>query len=276
MSGVVKIGGAPGNGAEHVLGELAERVRRGEQWVLVHGASGIMDRLCRAVGLEPRHVVSPSGFRSRFVGDAEREIFEAASAHVALEHVQGLGGLGIWGVPLWPRDGSVTAERKEVLRAVEGGRCRLLRGNWSGAVRAVDPAPIRRAWHAGALPVLPPLGLDRVSGQALNVDGDRLAAAVAAAVGASTLVILSNVPGLLKDPQDPESLVAAGDLDDWETLEGLARGNMKRKLQACREALEGGVPRVFLGDSRIPRPLEGALAGRGTELCRVRATALAV
>lgn len=124
--------------------------------------------------------------------------------------------------------------------------------------------------------MLPPLAQDGVSGRNLNVDGDRLAAAVAVALGAEALVILSNVPGLLRDPQDPDSLVASGDLEDWGELEEMARGNMKRKLQACREALEGGVPRVLLGDSRGRRPLEEVLAGRGTELCRARATALAV
>jgi acetylglutamate/LysW-gamma-L-alpha-aminoadipate kinase len=276
MFGVVKIGGAPGNGAENVLRDLAERVGRGERWALVHGASGAMDGLCRSAGVEVRHVVSPSGFRSRFVGEGERELFEAAAARVSLEHVQSLGELGVRGVSLWPREGSVTGERKEVLRAVESGRCRLVRGNWSGTVRHVDPAPLRRAWSRGEIPVLPPLAQDGVSGRNLNVDGDRLAAAVAVALGAEALVILSNVPGLLRDPQDPDSLVASGDLEDWGELEEMARGNMKRKLQACREALEGGVPRVLLGDSRGRRPLEEVLAGRGTELCRARATALAV
>ena len=102
MLGVVKIGGAPGNGAENALRDLAERVGLGERWVLVHGASGVMDGLCRSAGLAVRHVVSPSGFRSRFVGDGERELFEAAAARVSLEHVQGLGDLGVRGVSLWP------------------------------------------------------------------------------------------------------------------------------------------------------------------------------
>ena len=276
MLGVVKIGGAPGNGAENALRDLAERVGLGERWVLVHGASGVMDGLCRSAGLAVRHVVSPSGFRSRFVGDGERELFEAAAARVSLEHVQGLGDLGVRGVSLWPREGGVVGERKEVLRVVEEGRCRLLRGNWSGSIRQVDPAPLRLAWSRGELPILPPLAQDRVSGRNLNVAGDRLAAAVAVALEASVLVILSNVPGLLRDPQDPDSVVSSGDLEDWGALEEMARGNMKRKLQACREALEGGVPRVLLGDSRQSRPLGEALEGRGTELCRARATALAV
>ncbi|NCC06371.1 MAG: uridylate kinase, partial [Clostridia bacterium] len=61
MIGVVKIGGAEGNELGSLMSELATRVAGGEKWVLVHGASGIMDRLCRERGVEIRMVTSPSG-----------------------------------------------------------------------------------------------------------------------------------------------------------------------------------------------------------------------
>ena len=79
MIGVVKIGGAAGNKLEPLMAELAAKTAKGEKWVLVHGASGIMDGLCRERGIEIRMVTSPSGYRSRFVGETERELFREAA-----------------------------------------------------------------------------------------------------------------------------------------------------------------------------------------------------
>ena len=269
MIGVVKVGGAWGNRTEPLVRELAVRVASGERWVLVHGASGAMDDLCRREGVEVRHLVSPSGYRSRFVGEPERRLFERAAREAGEALVGQLGGLGVPGKALRP----ARAARKECLRSLEEGRVRLVRGNRSGSVTEVDPRPLEALLDSRTVPVLPPLGRDD-EGLWLNVDGDRLAAAAARALGAEVLVILSNVPGLLADPQDPESRIPSGDLEGWEVLEGAAKGNMKRKLLACREALEGGVPRVVLGDGRVEAPLGAALSGRGTQLWAACCTAV--
>ncbi len=267
MIGVVKIGGAPGNDTRPLLEDVASRVARGERWVLVHGASGVMDALCRDCGFEPRYVTSPTGYRSRFVGEGERALFEAASLSFSSRLASDLAGFGLNAVPLRPDVvDTARAERKDVLRSVENGRRRILRGNYSGTVREVHTGALGRVWQAGGIPLLPPLGFDSGTGLNLNIDGDRLAAATGAAIGASAVVILSNVPGLLRDPEDEASLVREGFLQAWEELEPLAGGNMKRKLLACREALEGGVPRVVLGDSRVNKPLSRVINGEGTQL----------
>lgn len=269
MIGVVKIGGALGNDTRPLLEDLAGRVARGERWVLVHGASGVMDGLCRDCGLEPRYVTSPSGYRSRFVGEAERALFEAAALSFSSRLASTMAGYGINAVPLRPDVADTArAERKDVLRSVENGRRRVLRGNYSGTVTEVHTGALGRVWQASGVPLLPPLGLDPLSGLCLNIDGDRLAAAAGAALGASVVVILSNVPGLLRDPSDESSLVAEGFLQGWSELEPLAGGNMKRKLLACREALEAGVPQVAIGDSRVAAPLTRVLEGSGTRLWR--------
>ena len=269
MIGVVKVGGAGGNRTEPLVRELAVRVASGERWVLVHGASGAMDDLCRREGVEVRHLVSPSGYRSRFVGEPERRLFERAAREVGEALTGELGAFGVPGRVLRP----ARAARKECLRSLEEGRVRLVRGNRSGSVTEVDPRPLEALLDAGTVPVLPPLGRDE-EGLWLNVDGDRLAAATARALGAEVLVVLSNVPGLLADPQDPSSRIPSGDLGEWGPLEEAATGNMKRKLLACREALEGGVPRAVLGDGRVEAPLRAALAGGGTHLWAACCTAV--
>ena len=267
-SGVVKIGGAQGNDSSKLLEELAGRVRDGERWVLVHGASGQMEALSRSCGVEPLYVTSPSGYRSRFVGEKELALFEAACSCYSVDLSWKLGKLGIGSLPIYPsRAVTAKAARKEALRSVEDGKVRILRGNHSGTVCGFEPAPIYDAWEKALLPLLPPLASDE-RGDVLNVDGDRMAAAAASAVGADVLIILSNVPGILRDVENPESRVEMGSLDLWDELEVLARGNMKRKLLAAREALEGNVGRVILADSRQDNPISRALGGGGTTLCR--------
>jgi acetylglutamate/LysW-gamma-L-alpha-aminoadipate kinase len=100
--------------------------------------------------------------------------------------------------------------------------------------------------------------------EAINVDGDRAAARIATALGAERLVVLSNVPGLLRDVGDENSLVEAVPRARMAEFEGLAQGRMKKKLMGAVEALDGGVREVILGDARRERPLDDALAGRGT------------
>ncbi len=277
FTGIVKIGGAPGNNPGPLLDNLAARVARGERWALVHGASGIMDTLASRCGMQPRHVTSPSGYRSRFLGEAERDLFVAAALSVSATLACELGLRNTPAFVIRPDlAGSVAGTRKDALRSVEDGRLRILRGNYSGTAGNVNPGSLEAAWAHGAVPLLPPLADDEAGGGLLNVDGDRLAASAAAAVGADVLVILSNVPGLLRDPKDPQSLVERAGLDEWEALEKMAKGNMKRKLLACREALERGTDRVCLSDSRVSAPLDQALEGRGTSLCQAVFTAAAV
>ena len=269
MIGVVKIGGAAGNRLEPLADEIARRVAAGEQWIVVHGASGVMNDLCAERGVEVRMVTSPSGYRSRFVGERERGLFREAAlgfgARVA-------GMLEERGVSARQADPETTpyasAARKDFLRESVNGRIRILRGNYSGTVKKTDAAPILAMLTEGFTPVVPPLAADIETGLSLNVDGDRLAAQIAAAVGAERLVILSNVPGLMRDIDDDASLISEGCLSDWDTIETYAIGNMKRKLVACREALELGLRRVWLADGRAAAPIANAFAGNSTCLAR--------
>ena len=122
---------------------------------------------------------------------------------------------------------------------------------------------LRSLLDAGYLPVLTPPALS-YGGEAINVDGDRAAAATAVALRAETLVILSNVPGLLRDQEDPSSLIHEVLLEELDEVTGYARGRMRIKLLAVQEALASGVPRVVIADAREPQPIARALAGAGT------------
>jgi acetylglutamate/LysW-gamma-L-alpha-aminoadipate kinase len=117
--------------------------------------------------------------------------------------------------------------------------------------------------EAGYTPVLTPPALS-YQGEAINVDGDRAAAATAVALGAEALIILSNVPGLLERFPDESTLVGhipAGRLDAFMAV---AQDRMKKKVMGAGEALAGGVKRVVFADGRVDQPLRRALAGEGT------------
>ncbi len=262
---VIKVGGAAGVALEPVIEDLASLVREGWPVVLVHGTSAAADALAVRVGLPVRHITSPSGHVSRYTDPAMLEVYAAAAAGdvntslVADLQRAGCNALGLAGV-----DGRLlVARRKDAVRAVEAGRQRIIRDDFTGQLESANGDLLRLLLAASYTPVIAPLALS-LNGERLNVDGDRAAALVAGALGASTLVILSNVPGLLADYPDESSLISHIDPAHLPMVEGLAQGRMKKKLLAAREALATGVPTVILADSRRPAPIRAALAGRGT------------
>jgi acetylglutamate/LysW-gamma-L-alpha-aminoadipate kinase len=103
-------------------------------------------------------------------------------------------------------------------------------------------------------------------GQPVNADADRAAAAVAAAMDAEALVILSNVPGLLRDVDDPDSLVSSIARDQIDRSMDLAKGRMRKKVLGAKEALEMGVPKVIFASASVERPITRALEGGGTHI----------
>jgi acetylglutamate kinase len=122
----------------------------------------------------------------------------------------------------------------------------------------------------GVVPVVAPLALDR-SGQALNINADSVAAAIAVELVAEKLVFMSDTHGILRDPTDPQSLVST--IHEREISEMVVRGvitaGMVPKVQACLDALHAGVRKAHIVDGRIPHSLLIEIytdAGIGTEI----------
>jgi acetylglutamate/LysW-gamma-L-alpha-aminoadipate kinase len=116
---------------------------------------------------------------------------------------------------------------------------------------------------AGYTPVIAPLAISP-EGDALNVDADRAAAMIAGTVNAEQLIILSNVPGLLRNFPDEGSLIEHIDKAKVDQSIEFAEGRMKKKVLGASEALSLGVGQVVFADGRIDHPLAGALQGKGT------------
>jgi acetylglutamate/LysW-gamma-L-alpha-aminoadipate kinase len=272
---VIKIGGSQGVDMGAVAADVAALAARGQPVVLVHGASAAADALAQRVGLPVRQLVSPTGHVSRYTDPETLEIYVAAAAgQVNKRLVATLQGLGCQAVGLSGVDGRLLlAERKAAVRTVENGRQRIVRDDYTGRLVAANADLLRLLLSHGYIPVIAPLALGQEA-ERLNVDGDRAAALIAAALGAATLVILSNVPGLLAAFPDERSLVRHVPVERLDWAEGLAAGRMKRKILAAREALAGGVATVILADGRALQPVQTALAGAGTWLGAAPPTAV--
>lgn len=109
---------------------------------------------------------------------------------------------------------------------------------------------------AGRIPIIPCIAVDR-DGQRLNVNGDTAAAAVARLLKAEKLVFVSDVPGLLRDKDDPSSLISHIDVTEARTLiaDGTISAGMIPKMEAALEALEAGVGKLHIVDGRMPHSL---------------------
>ncbi len=259
---VVKLGGGANLDTEAVLRDLAALRRR---CILVHGVNAELNQFSEKLGHRARFVTSPSGYTSRVTDLETVQLIQMVyRGRINGDLVLRLQALGVNAIGLSGVDGRLwQAERKEAVRVVENGRKFLLRDDYTGKVMSVNTGLLRLLLDNGYRPVLtlPALASD---GSAVNVDGDRAAAAVAAALGAPELVILSNVPGLLRDVNDPSTLIPSIAKADLASEEAVALDRMKKKLLGAEEALAGGVQRVILGSANRARPVQDALAGHGT------------
>jgi acetylglutamate/LysW-gamma-L-alpha-aminoadipate kinase len=260
MTLVVKIGGGAGVATSNIVREIARSVAEGKRVVLLHGGSDLTNTLSQRLGHEPRMITSPSGMTSRYTDAETLSIFAMAVAGeintelVALLQREGVNALGLSGV-----DGRLLlARRKSVVRSVTPeGRVQILRDDHTGQIEQVNSALLAQLLDAGFTPVIAPLALSH-EGVRLNVDGDRAAAAVAASLHADTLAIMTNVPGLLEDPKNTDTLIRTIPAEQLESYMEYAQGRMRKKLLGAQEALQGGVQRVCIGNASLQAVLDGA------------------
>ena len=242
LRAVIKAGGSKGVSRDAVADLVAE-VARYDEIVLVHGASAETDRLAAALGVPQEQITSPSGHVSRRTDRRTLEVFAMAALGIEnFLYVEKLQQRGVDAVGLSGLSGRLLVARKKDVRSVRDGKTVLLRDDYTGTVEVVNLPLLSQLIGPGRVPVVAPLALS-TDNEALNVDGDRVAARIAAAIDADALLILTNVPGLLRDPSDPTSLVTEITLDEAEKL---AQGRMKKKILAAREALEAGVEEVVI------------------------------
>ncbi len=209
--------------------------------VVVHGGGPQIGDLLAQLGIETEfrdglRVTDADTLdvaRMVLVGKVNREIVSAINAH---------GPLAV----------GVSGEDAGLIEAVQ----RDPELGFVGDVVAVNPAIIERLLAQNLIPVVSTIGAD-ASGQALNINADTVAGALAGAMGAEKAIYLTDVAGLLEDVDDPSTLISA--ISSSAILDlitsGVISGGMIPKVMACIEALEAGAKSAHLLDGRIPHVL---------------------
>lgn len=258
---VIKLGGAEGVDHTAILENLAQRINQGEGWIVIHGTSHAANSLAEDMGYEVQMLTSPGGHVSRYTNADMIRIYRMAAASVNQEMVATLSNFGVKCAGL-SGPNVIQAERKKAIRALRNGRQIIVRDDYTGSITGIDVAPLKALLDAGYTPIMAPVAMG-TEFEALNVDGDLIAASTANAINADTLLILTGAPGLLKDVADSNSIVTEFKHSDIQRYEDYALGRMKKKLIAAEQA---AVKRFILAGSTVDNPVDAALAGGGTHI----------
>jgi len=264
---VIKVGGGKDLNIDAVIADIASLRAASQELLLVHGGAETTNEVATALGHPPEFVTSESGYVSRRTDRRTLEIFEMVyCGQLNKMWVEKFQRAGVNAVGLSGLDGRIfEGTRKDTLRVRIDGKRMVLRDDWTGTVERVNISLLRLLLVAGYFPVITPPGAsDR--GEAINVDGDRAAAMVAAAFNAEALIILSNVPGLLRNFPDEASLIREIPRAKADDFMQYAEGRMKKKVMGAVEAIAEGVQKVIFADGRIDAPISKALAGGGTQI----------
>jgi acetylglutamate kinase len=254
MTRVIKVGGRPQLDPGLPIALAAAHRAAPGSLVVVHGGGDEVSTLQRLYGVQAQFV----GGR-RVTSALDLEIIRMALSGSANKRlVSSLTDEGVAAVGLSGEDGRLlTADPLDPARF-----------GHVGTPSGVNTELLQQLLSAGYLPVLSPVSrsTDRAMGATLNVNGDDAAAAIAAAIEADELLLVSDVAGVLLDAQPVASI---GPEDAHRLIEdGTARGGMAAKLQAALSALDGGVHRVRISDiAAIADATRGTVLTREGSMC---------
>jgi acetylglutamate kinase len=264
---VIKLGGSVvehPDSLRHLLIDIVFLSTLGMRIVVVHGGGKAISRAMDAAGIEPRFVQG-----RRYTDAATLAIVEKVLAtelnHELVARIEEYGGRAM----------SLNFLSTNVLfgekLALDGPDGPVDLGS-VGEVTRVDRLTIDNLTYAGQVPVIPSMALT-AAGEKLNVNADTAATAVAAALGAEKLVVLSDIPGVLRDVGDPESLIHSLSAAEARRLiaDGTISAGMIPKIEGCLATLEQGVKKIHIIDGRLRHSLLLEIyttSGVGTELIR--------
>ena len=237
-----------------VMGDVALLQYVGIRPIVVHGGGPEISNMSKQLGLEPQFV---DGMR---VTDAETmRVTEMVLGQIGKGIAHYLGEKGAPAVGLAGKDGGLLTARKMAGKNDYG---------LVGEIESVNIDVIRAIQNGGFVPVITPVA-PGADGQTYNVNADVATAAIAQALGASKLLLLTDVAGVYRDFADKSSLIAEMTTDQADELiaSGSVAKGMIPKVQCCIDAVRGGVGRAHIVDGREPHSLLIELftdAGAGT------------
>lgn len=250
---VVKVGGSVQESSENLLrllSDIAFMRTVGIKVILVHGGGKAISRAMEQAGIAPNFVQGLRVTDEQTINVVENVIKHEVNANILRLlndnfHVLARPLHGDW----------IFTVRKVTGTDPETGA--TLDWGYVGEPVKVKVEAIAQMADAGVIPVVTPLGVGEEAGMLYNVNADIAAVAIAKAMRVRKLVFISDVPGLLRNIEDPGSLISTLRLGDVQQLkdEGVIRGGMLPKIDSCVEAIEAGVQRVHLVDGRMPHSL---------------------
>lgn len=265
---VIKLGGSVMENADalrHLLLDIIFMRTVGMRPVVVHGGGAAISKAMTDAGLVPRFVQG-----RRYTDDAVLEIVERVLAYETNEHIyERIEELGGRAAPLNFHTTNVLFGERMMLPGENGQPIDL---GHVGQVTRVDRTTIENLCYAGIVPVIPSLCID-ANKQKLNVNADTAATAVAQEMRADKLVFLSDVNGVRRRKDDPDSLINSLTAAEARELieNGAIESGMIPKVEACLETLNHGVSKVHIIDGRLRHSLMLEIytsSGVGTEIVK--------
>jgi len=262
---VVKVGGSAMENRTQmrsILHDIAFMWTVGMRPVVVHGGGKAISRGMAKAGVATEFVQGLRVTCAESIKIVEQVIKHEVNADI----VASLREFDTRAEPLYG-ERIFHVHRKQGQDPVTGAR---LDWGFVGEPAACDTGPVLEMQHRGIVPVICPLGTGDDE-QLYNINADNAAAALAKALRARKLAFVSDVPGLLRDPSDPMSLIATLKVDDAPGLvrEGVVGGGMLPKIQSCVDAIRAGVGKVHMVDGRMAHSLLLEIftrTGVGTEI----------
>ena len=253
----IKIGGSVvDNLHPTTISDIKNVVNQGV--IIVHGGGKEVTKVSEQLGKEPKFVTSPSGIKSRYTDKETVEIFTMVMSGsinkkiVRMLQKNGINAVGFSGVDAK----TIQAERKKKLLIVnEKGRKQAIDGGYTGKISKVNAPFILSLLDQGLTPVISPIAISEEF-DFLNVDGDRAAAYVAAAVKSDKVLFVTNVDGLLMD----DKLVPKLSLAEAKEIRTKVGPGMEKKILAATEALDMGVKEVIIANGQKENPISSAIA----------------
>lgn len=239
---VIKYGGAAMKDCdlkEKVMQDIVLMKYVGMHPIVVHGGGPEINKLLARLDIKSDFI---DGLR---VTDKETmEVVEMVlGGKVNKEIVAGLEARGGKAVGLSGKDGGLIKARPADASGLMG---------FTGEVQKINPQLIETVIENGYIPVIAPIGMDE-AGQSYNINADSVAAAIAVALNADKLVLLTDVPGLLQDAKDSDSLISILKVSQVDSYiaNGTIAGGMVPKVKCCVESVTGGVGRTHIIDGRV-------------------------
>lgn len=247
---VVKYGGAAMND-ESLKQEFCRDIVLlsyvGMRPVVVHGGGPQMTALMKRLGKETQFIDGLRVTDKETVDIAEMVLIGSVGKDiVARINMEGGRAVGISG-----KDADFIRVKKLFHRTVEAPDKPIDIG-FVGEVESIDPSILRTLEDSGFIPIISPVGVG-AGGQAYNINADTVAGEIAHALKAERLVLLTDTPGVLRDKNDPGSLISSSSAKEAQNLinAGTAAGGMIPKLRSCLRALGGGVKKAHIIDGRV-------------------------